>query len=387
MIERPFWIKRIEESWRAAPVVWLTGVRRIGKTTLVKTMGRDRILYVNCDLPIAEEMVSQPEMFFRNCKLPVIAFDEIHQLRDPSRILKIGADEFPHLKIVATGSSTLAATKKFRDTLTGRKRNVHLTPVIWDELPAFGDIAIEKRLYQGGLPQALLAVEKDPEFYREWMDSFFVRDIQKLFAFRNPDKFTALFEYVLRQSGGLLETTKASSALGISRATIDAHLQALEATHAVTIIRPFFGGGQKEIVKTPKIYAFDTGFVSFSRGWDPLRPDDCGILWEHLVLEYLQSCAPAFDIYYWRDTSGREIDFIIRRTRSALDVLECKWDPRRFEPDALKAFRARYPAGKNYLICPDAGPGYKKSISGLDIDIVNPRQWLDRHKKKGTDMP
>ncbi len=135
MIERPFWIKRIEESWRAAPVVWLTGVRRIGKTTLVKTMGRDRILYVNCDLPIAEEMVSQPEMFFRNCKLPVIAFDEIHQLRDPSRILKIGADEFPHLKIVATGSSTLAATKKFRDTLTGRKRNVHLTPVIWDGFP------------------------------------------------------------------------------------------------------------------------------------------------------------------------------------------------------------------------------------------------------------
>ncbi len=218
------------------------------------------------------------------------------------------------------------------------------------------------------------------------MDSFFVRDIQKLFAFRNPDKFTALFEYVLRQSGGLLETTKASSALGISRATIDAHLQALEATHAVTIIRPFFGGGQKEIVKTPKIYAFDTGFVSFSRGWDP-SPGRLRYSMGTSSPRILQCCAPAFDIYYWRDTSGREIDFIIRGTRSALDVLECKWDPRRFEPDALKAFRARYPAGKNYLICPDAGPGYKKSISGLDIDIVNPRQWLDRHKRKGTDMP
>ncbi|MDO8724428.1 MAG: ATP-binding protein [Syntrophales bacterium] len=379
MIERPFWIQRIEEAWRAAPIVWLAGVRRIGKTTLVKSLGEDRILYLNCDLPVVEEMVAQPEMFFRNCDRPVVVFDEVHQLRDPSRILKIGADQFPHLKIVATGSSTLAATKKFQDTLTGRKRNVRLTPVLWDEIPAFGNAAIEKRLYHGGLPQALLATTKDPEFYREWMDSFFVRDIQKLFAFRNPDKFTALFEYILKQSGGLLETARTARALGTSRVTVDAYLQALEATHAVTIVRPFFGGGQKEIVKMPKIYAFDTGFVSFSRGWDPLRPDDCGLLWEHVVLEYLQAYAPAHEINYWRDASGREVDFVVRKNRDEVDAVECKWDPRRFEADALKAFRIRYPGGRNYLVCPDAGPGYEKHCDGVDIVVVNPRQWLGKY--------
>jgi hypothetical protein len=64
-------------------------------------------------------------------------------------MLKIGADTFPQLKIVATGSSTLAATSKFQDTLTGRKRLVHLTPVLWDELTAF-DTSLMKRLYHGG---------------------------------------------------------------------------------------------------------------------------------------------------------------------------------------------------------------------------------------------
>jgi predicted AAA+ superfamily ATPase len=66
MIERPFWIQRLEEAWRAAPIVWLAGVRRIGKTTLVKSLGEDRIRYLNCDLPVVEELVAQPELFFRN---------------------------------------------------------------------------------------------------------------------------------------------------------------------------------------------------------------------------------------------------------------------------------------------------------------------------------
>ncbi len=379
MIERPFWIQRLETAWRSAPIVWLAGVRRIGKTTLVKSLGEERILYLNCDLPVVEDMVSQPEMFFKSCKKPIIVFDEVHQLRDPSRILKIGADLFPRLKIVATGSSTLAATRKFRDVLTGRKRNVHLTPVLYDELPAFDKISIEKRLFHGGLPQPLLANQKDAEFYREWMDSFFVRDIQKVFAFRYPEKFTASFEYVLKQSGGLFETAKGASALGISRATLDSHLQALAATHAVTIVRPFFGGGQKELTKMPKIYAFDTGFVSFSRGWAPLRPDDYGTLWEHIVLEYLQANAFDKEIQYWRDTSGKEIDFVISGNRNTIEAIECKWDPRYFETTALKAFRELHPKGNNYLICPDVGQGYQKSIGSLKVMFCNPRQWFDKY--------
>ncbi len=129
MFERPFWINRIEEAWRQAPIAWLCGVRRCGKTTLAESLGPERATYVNCDLPKSEEMVRDPLIFYRSCIKPVVVFDEVHQLSDPSRILKIGADTFPHLKILATGSSTLAASKKFRDTLTGRKRVVHLVPV------------------------------------------------------------------------------------------------------------------------------------------------------------------------------------------------------------------------------------------------------------------
>ena len=356
--------------------MWLAGVRRSGKTTLAQSLPGEKVLYINCDLPVVSDMVADPELFYRNCTHPIVVFDEIHQLDNPSRLLKIGADLFPRIRILATGSSTLAASRKFRDTLTGRKRNVHLLPVLWDELPAFQNAPLLKRLYQGGLPQALLAETKSPSFYREWMDSFFARDIQRLFAFRDPDKFNALFEYVMKQSGGLLEVARAASALGISRPTVEKQLRALGVTHAATLVRPFHGGGQKEIVKMPKVYGFDTGFVSFCRGWDPLRPDDYGPLWEHLVLEYLQAHAPDWQIFYWRDKVGREIDFVLARSRDQVDVVECKWDPGQFDAGSLRAFRSYYPRGKNYLVSPLTVRGYPKTISGLEIYVCNPDGWL-----------
>jgi len=378
MIARPFWKNRIDAAWCEAPIVWLAGVRRSGKTTLAQSLGSDRILYMNCDLPVVGDMVANPELFYRNCTRPVVVFDEIHQLQDPSRLLKIGADVFPNLKILATGSSTLSASKKFRDTLTGRKRLVHLTPVLWDELDAFQGATLLKRLHHGGLPQALLAESKSPAFYREWMDSFFARDIQRLFGFRDADKFNTLFEYLMKQSGGLLEVTRAASALGISRPTVENHLRALEATHAVTLVRPFYGGGQKELVKMPKAYGFDTGFVSFCRGWDPLRPDDYGVLWEHLVLEFLQAHAQTWKIQYWRDAAGREIDFVIQRNRDEIDVIECKWEPTQFDFASLKLFRSYYPRGNNYLVSPLTVDRYPKQVGELHVYICNPNGW-ERH--------
>jgi len=383
MIPRPFWLNRIQISWQEAPIVWLAGVRRIGKTTLAQSLDPDSIAYINCDLPITHDIVADPELFFRNCTSPIVVFDEVHQLRDPSMVLKIGADLFPHLKIMATGSSTLAASRKFKDTLAGRKRLVHLPPVLWNELPAFENTPLLKRLYHGGLPQALLSATKQPGFYREWIDSFFARDIQRLFAFRNPDKFTMFFEYLMRQSGGQLEMTKTASALGISRPTVESHLSAMEITHAVTMVRPFFGGGHKEIIKMPKVYGFDTGFVGFCRGWDPLRPDDYGILWEHLVLEYLQAHLYNRTVQYWRDANGREIDFIMVRNRNEVDTIECKWNPAQFNPDALKIFRNFYNQGNNYLVCPVSVTGYLKRVSGMDIYLCNPEGLLRSLEKIG----
>lgn len=376
MIDRPFWVNLIEESWKESSIVLLAGVRGAGKTTLVKGLGTDRILYVNCDLPVSSDMVGDPELFYRNCDRPIVVFDEVHRLPDPGMVLKTGADLFPQLKIIATSSSILNPGKKFKEDLSGRYCLVHLTPVLWDEFPVF-NAPLVRRLYHGGLPRTLLSDPKPVGFYREWMDSFFARDIQQLFAFRDSDKFNMLFEYLLKHSGGQFEITRAAGALGISRPTVAEHLRALETTRAVTIVRPFHGRGRKEIIKMPKIYGFDTGFVSYARGWDPLRQDDYGPLWEHVVLEYLQAHVYRSRVQYWRLADDREVDFIVAREGDEVDAIECSWNQDQFDPAGLKLFRTWYPKGKNYIISPLSVPGYSKHISGMDVYVCNPAGWRE----------
>lgn len=151
-------------------------------------------------------------------------------------------------------------------------------------------------------------------------------------------------------------------------------MRALEITNAVTVVRPFHGGGQNEVVKMPKVYGFDTGFVSFARGWDPLRQEDLGLLWEHFVLEQLQAQFPNTPVRYWRDKGGREIDFVFAQRRDQVDVIECKWTAAAFDPAALKTFRAYYPKGKNYLVTPSGDPAYTKGYGDLTVLVCTPSQ-------------
>ena len=79
--------------------------------------------------------------------------DEIHRLSNPSEILKIAADHYPAVQIIATGSSTLGVSTKFKDTLAGRKINIWLTPLLLQELDVFKNTDLTHRVLHGGLPQ------------------------------------------------------------------------------------------------------------------------------------------------------------------------------------------------------------------------------------------
>jgi hypothetical protein len=352
MVERALWLDRVQRAWTRRSVVWLSGVRRVGKTTIARML--PDAVYLNCDLPSSVRALEDPELFLdAQAADAVLVLDEVHRIDDPSRLLKIAADEYPQLKVLATGSSTLAATRKFSDTLTGRKRSIHLCPVLWQECAeAFGVPDLDHRLLHGGLPELLLAERKDPAFLNEWIDSFYARDILELFGIRNRQGFLALFRLLLRQSGGQLDYSQLANLSEMSRVTVKAHIEAMQIAHVVHLLRPFHGGGKREIVSRPKCYAFDTGFVTFEKGWDTIRSDDRGLLWEHLVLDSLRFHYADEDIYYWQDKSRREIDFVIRRGRDRVDVVECKINPDRLDAAPVEALRALYPDGDNYVVSP-----------------------------------
>ena len=365
MIERPFWLTRIHEAWTRRSIVWLSGVRRVGKTTITRML--PGAVYMNCDLPSTICSLEDPELFLRDQSPDsILVFDEVHRLEDPSRLLKVAADEYPRLKILATGSSTLAATRKFRDTLAGRKLSIHLCPVLWEECgDPFGAPELDRRLLHGGLPEPLLSADKDPEFFGEWIDSFYARDIMELFGIRNRQGFLALLRLLLRQSGGQLDYSRLASSAELSRATVKSHIEALQVAHAIRLLRPYHRGGKREIVSRPKCYAFDTGFAAFEKGWDTIRDDDRGLLWEHLVLDSLCARLNESDIFYWQDKSRREVDFVVRHSRDRVDALECKINTEKLDAAPVAAFRSRHPGGENFVISPAVSKPYKFRRGGL----------------------
>ena len=364
MRARHFWLKKIEKLWKERSIIWLCGVRRAGKTFLAKSI--DDALYFDCELPRVRQMLADPEGFLDGLQGKRIILDEIHRLDNPSELLKIAADHYPGIQIIATGSSTLGASSKFRDTLTDRKRELWLCPMLTEDLKDFGRQDLKHRFLRGGLPPFFLA--KD---FQEWVDSYWAKDIQELFRLERRHSFQKFFELLMVQSGGIFEASSFSAPCEVSRTTISNYLNVLEATYVVSVIRPFHTHQATEIVAAPKIYAFDTGFFCYYRGWEQLRREDLGILWEHFVLNEIQGHLQSREVYYWRDKHGHEIDFILQRRGKPPIAIECKWEATKLKDKNIEAFLNLYPQAKVMAVTHDVQQPYSRKIGSAFIQYVN----------------
>jgi len=369
MVKRHFWIDRLEGAWKRRSVVWLSGVRRAGKTFLSQSL-RD-IEYFDCELPRVRRMIDDPEEFLQGIRGRRIVLDEIHRLERPSEVLKIAADHFPDTRILATGSSTLGASAKFRDTLAGRKEELWLTPMTTDDLEDFGGTDLHHRLLHGGLPPFFLQKELPERDFQEWMDAYWAKDIQELFRLERRRSFQKFAELLMAQSGGIFEATKFTRPCEVSRTTISNYLAVLEATFIAHVIRPYSSHRPTEIISAPKVYGFDTGFVCYHRGWHELRRDDLGLLWEHLVLNEMHAHLQSRELRYWRDKRGHEVDFILAHTKRSSLAIECKWSASDFDAGNLQAFRRAYPQGDNLVVANDVERSFTRSYGGLSVKFVS----------------
>jgi len=365
MVRREEWLARIEEGWTQRSLVWLSGVRRVGKTCLAHSL--PDVEYFDCELPRTRRAMEDPQAFWESLRSRRVILDEVHRRANPSELLKIATDHFPGVHVLATGSSTLGASRRFRDTLSGRKRDLRLFPMTLADLQAFGNPELAHRLLHGGLPPFFLAPEIPERDFQEWMDAFWAKDIQELFRLERRHAFQRFVELILARSGGMFEATAFARPCEVSRVTIANYLAVLEATGVAHVIRPFSGRRTTEIVAAPKVYGFDTGFVSYYRGWDRLRPDDLGVLWEHFVLNEMLAALQGEQMQYWRDKAGHEVDFVVKRRGQPPMAIECKWSADGFSAGNLKAFRNRHPDGVNVAVCQDVERRFMREVAGVPV--------------------
>ena len=199
-----------------------------------------------------------------------------------------------------------------------------------------------------------------------------------MFRLERRDSFQKFAELLMAQSGGIFEATRFARPCEVSRSTISNYLKVLEATFVAHVIRPFSTHRPAEIVSAPKVYAFDTGFSCYYRGWHELRREDLGTLWEHFVLNEVMAHSQTRQVFYWRDKRGHEVDLVWAPRGGKPLAVECKWSADEFEVAGIAALRRQYPQGENVVVAQDVERAFVRNYGDLKVHFEGLPSLVER---------
>jgi len=333
---------RLLASVGSYPVVFLTGPRQSGKTTLARATFPG-FAYVSLeDLQSREEAQEDPRGFLARLRAHAgTILDEVQRAPDLFSYLQGVADEGTHGPFVLTGSQQFLLSQHVGQTLAGRVAVLELLPFSVAELTRRP--ALDPSAWEGGLQDQDATVATVPAmsldevlftgFYprihdrgldpAQWLDgyvrTYVERDARQVGSIGDLAAFTRFVALCAGRSGQLLNLSALGADAGVSHTTARSWISVLEASYLVMLARPHHANFNKRIVKTPKLVFLDTGLLcrllGLRRASDlavhPLR----GAVFESFVVAemakvFLHHGEPA-PLYFWRDSHGREVDALL----------------------------------------------------------------------------
>ena len=341
------------------PVVVLTGARQTGKTTLVRTFaGAAERRFVTLDsLAALDQARREPEVLASSAAR--LTIDEVQRAPDLLLAVKEIVDrEKRRGRFLLTGSANLLLLRSIGESLAGRAIHLVLRPMTerekredasspaWpllldaatataaqDVLPPPRSFDWRHAALQGGLPPAALAASEEDRhlWFEGYVETYVQRDLRDLTQVGDLAAFVRLMRLAALRTGGLLNQADLARDALVSRTTAQRWLSILEASFLVTLLPPFTESRAKRLIKTPKLYALDTGLALHLAGVedeDALgRQPGAGAWLENLVLNDLLAWRETEvrkpGIFYRRSVSGEEVDFVVE-ARGRLLPIEVK---------------------------------------------------------------
>ncbi|WP_373397519.1 AAA family ATPase [Algoriphagus halophilus] len=228
----------------------IVGPRQVGKTTLMKQIlnfPNDAVLWLNCDNPddrlgLQDTTVSSLRSLIGDYKLVVI--DEAQRVSNIGLTLKILADEFPEVQVLASGSSALELANSIKEPLTGRKREFQLYPISTQELcehtsPREELRLLEKRLVFGFYPEVINHPSDAREALQEISSSYLYKDILSLQEVRKPAILQKLLLALALQVGSEVTFNDLGNTVGIDKETAEKYLDLLEKAFVIFRLNSF----------------------------------------------------------------------------------------------------------------------------------------------------
>ena len=354
-------------------VLILYGARQVGKTTLLQKFLSGTPLSYKLDSGdnIRTRQILGSQDFIRIGEYiegyELLAIDEAQQIPEIGMGLKIIIDQFPEIKIIATGSSSFDLSHQIGEPLTGRKRTIILYPLSQGELLSeYNRYELSQKLEEflifGSYPEIFLADNRDEKIslLDELVNSYLLKDILTLERVKSPGILLDLLKLLAFQVGNQVSLNELSMSLKIDVKTVGRYLDLLEKTFVITRLRGFSRNLRKEITRKNKYYFLDNGIRNaVIYQFNPLESrNDIGPLWENFIITerlkqrtYGRIFAAS---YFWRTYEGQEIDLIEERDGN-LFAFECKW------------------GGSKKVKTP---PEWKKSYPGTPFMVITPENYL-----------
>lgn len=335
----------LNEYLRYFPVTGLTGPRQSGKSTLLQHLLPDYTYVTFDDYRLISLFQHDPERFLSLYANRVI-FDEVQKVPELFNYIKMAVDKDRDSKgkFILTGSSQFSLLKNASESLAGRIGLLSLLPFQFSEIPTR---LREESIFRGGYPEL---VERDYAFYNEWVSSYIEtyihKDIVSLGHVGDTRDFRRLLQLLAANTSQQLNMTRFSNDLGVDVRTIKRWISLLEASYIIFLIPPFYKNYGKRIVKSPKLYFYDVGLVSYLTGIDNQAmyangPMAGAIFENYMVGEILKKerhTNQASELYYLRTSHGTEVDLIIDR-KNKKEWIEIK-NAATFNPRMMAAIHA-----------------------------------------------
>jgi hypothetical protein len=319
----------IVQSAQQMPVITITGPRQSGKTTLAKHIFPNHT-YINLELPNNRDFATtDPQGFFKLHNNNLI-LDEVQRVPALlSYIQGIVDERKQNGQFILTGSENLLLSEKVNQSLAGRTYIFTLLPLSLEELyPLASNTSYLPYLYKGFYPK----LYTDPLISTDWLSAYIQtyvqRDIRQLINIKYLSKFQTFLKMCAGHVGQIINYTSFSNAVGVSDNTIREWLSILEATYIIYILHPYYNNFKKRLIKSPKLYFYDTGLACTLLGisdfntlaWHPFQG---GLFENFIIIELLKrqlnrGLWPQF--YFWRESNGVEVDCLIEYKGKLLPI-------------------------------------------------------------------
>jgi predicted AAA+ superfamily ATPase len=294
--------------------------------------------------------------FFGNKRLVIL--DEAQRVQNIGLTLKLVADTYPNLQIIATGSSSFDLSNKIEEPLTGRKLEFYLYPLSLEELARqHSALEIQRllptRMVYGMYPEIALGERSEEKQLKEIAKSYVYKDILQFDALRNADAIDKLIKALALQIGNEVSYNELASLVGINKNTVQKYIRILEQAFIIFRLNPFSKNARKELKKMRKVYFFDTGIRNaLINNLNPLElRQDTGVLFENFMIseriKFLHNRGKSQNSYFWRTHQGAEVDYM-EETNGIIAGYEFKWNKKTFRPPA--SFMDLYPQSSLSLI-------------------------------------